>query len=317
MFVTGSTGFLGQHLCRALFKQCESVVCLTRDHVLCHPVMTASNSVVVHGDLSLPFLERVLAEYEIDTVFHLAAQVQVSVAQIDPTGSCEANIHGTWNVLEACRRQQTKRLVLASTDKVYGDGKVPYQEDQPLLPHGIYATTKAAAELIAESYRREYTMSLAITRCGNLYGPGHTNWSALIPDAIRSALTGQTLLLRSDGTMKRDFLFVENAISAYLLLADSEETGVFNLGTGHSFSVFDIIRHLRECGLDITTRPLAEGQLSPRHEIQEQCLDCSKAATRLNWRATSTLASGLERTIRWYKDQLSNDSILGTTNKHA
>lgn len=303
-FVTGSTGFLGRHFSATARARGDFVVALVRDDVRENWMQgfASGHDVRVTGDLSsLAFLERVIAEHEVDVVMHLAAQAQVSVAAADPTGTLEANVRGTWNVLEACRRQNVRRVVIAMSDKVYAHDPAPYREDQPLGASEVYGTSKACADLIADTYMRQYTMPIAIVRTGNLYGPGHTNFSTLIPDAIRCALKGWTLVLRSDGKMRRDFLFVGDAVDGYLKLADSVETGPFNFGNSEPHSVLEVVAAVsRATGaeLKVDIRGTARG------EIQEQWLDASKARVRLGWTPAHALDTGLAKTVPWYREYL-------------
>jgi CDP-glucose 4,6-dehydratase len=293
--VTGASGFLGRHLVDALARRGDFVVRIVRD-LLCD---TNAPATVLGGFAQV---ERAIAEYEIDTVFHLAAQVQVSTAVTDPTGTLESNVRGTWQVLEACRRQKVKRVIVSSSDKVYGDGEVPYTERQALQPHGIYATSKACADMLAQSYMREYGMSIAITRCGNLYGHGHTNWSTLIPGTIRSVLKGESPRLRSNGQARRDFLYVEDAVDGYLKLRDSDLVGPFNFGGGQAHSVIDVVEKIL-----LFTRsdlkPIIEDN-SPAEEISVQWLSIDRAANLLGWTPTRMLEQGLEETVAWYREYL-------------
>ncbi len=299
--VTGATGFLGRHLSDALHKRGDFVLALIRDG-LTHWATACPANVFVNGGFES--VERAIAEYEIDTVFHLAAQTQVSTAKADPVGTLEANIAGTWKVLEACRRQKVKRIIVASSDKVYGTGMTPYSErNNPILPHGIYATSKACADLLAFTYAREFDMSIAITRCGNLFGPGHTNWSTLIPGTIRSMLRNEVPVLRSNGQARRDFLFVEDAVDGYLKLADSTEVGAFNFGCGgRGHSVLEVVSAIGNA-MGSTILPIIADN-SNAVEIDEQVLDYSKAAHVLGWGPKHSLGEGLEKTVQWYREYL-------------
>jgi len=254
-------------------------------------------------------VERVIAEYEINTVVHLAAQTQVSTAVADPIGTFEANVQGTWRVLEACRRQKVKRVIVASSDKAYGDWIVPYTEAQPVLAGGIYATSKAAADMITQSYMREYGMSIAITRCGNLYGPGHTNWSTLIPGTIRSVLKGERPVLRSDGGPRRDFLFVEDVVDGYVKLIDSDARGPFNFGTGTGSTVIAVVEHILKI-TDSILRPEVR-VTETAMEIKDQIVDVSKAERVLGWKPKHTLVEGLSKTIAWYAHHFDACSCAG------
>ena len=300
--VTGASGFLGRHLVAALNARGDDVVALVRDIDV-----DSFGSIYKYKPLRIALgsfdqVERAIAEYEIDTVFHLAAQTQVSTAVADPIGTLEANVRGTWQVLEACRRQKVKRVIVASSDKAYGDGEVPYTETQNLRHSGVYATSKACADLIAQSYLQEYGMSIVITRCGNLYGPGHTNWSTLIPGTIRSILKGEAPRLRSNGQAKRDFLYVEDAVEGYLKLAESSRVGAFNFGGGQAWSALEVVERIcfmMQSGI----KPIIENN-SPATEIDEQWLSTDRASVLLGWHPTKPLDQGLEETIAWYREYL-------------
>lgn len=297
--ITGASGFLGGHLSAALRARGDFVVDLVRDRILGLHWRQIDPSVLVHGQLA--DVERIIAEYEIDVVFHLAAQTQVSVALADPAGTLEANVRGTWTVLDACRRQGIERLVVASSDKSYGDGTVPYSEKQDLKSGGVYATSKTCADLIAQAYAREFGIPLAITRCGNLYGPGHMNWSTLIPGTIRSVLRGERPRLRSDGGPRRDFLYVEDAVDGYLRIADMRETGIFNFGCGVGVTVTEVVAEiLRLMKTDLTPIPILQ-RGGGAVEIKNQVLDIQKAVDVLDWRPRHSLTAGLTKTIDWYR----------------
>lgn len=309
--VTGASGFLGRHLVRALAERDDVVVALVRDvHAGAIATIGDDCDAVVFGGFDQ--VERAIAEYEIDTVFHLAAQTQVSTAVKDPVGTLEANVRGTWQVLEACRRQQVERTIVASSDKAYGDGDVPYLENQSLRPHGIYATSKACADFIAQSYAKEFKLPVAITRCGNLYGPGHTNWTALIPGTIRLVLRGERPLLRSCGNARRDFLFIEDAVEGYLKLADSGDVGAYNFGCDvhhpDGTSAYGVVQKILELtgrkDLEIAVNSPDPTLGSGGVEIDVQVLGSGSAYLGLRWRPKHSLEDGLKKTIEWYRQHL-------------
>lgn len=301
--VTGAYGYLGRHLLRAFVNRGDFVTALVRDYT--QVSLARLPSAIVYGGFDQ--VERAIAEYECDVVVHLAAQVQVSTAVADPIGTFEANIEGTWKVLEACRRQNVKRIIVASSDKAYGDGETPYKETQPLRPHGIYATSKACADSLAQAYLAEYDMSVAITRCGNLFGPGHTNWSTLIPGTIRSVLKGERPVLRSNGGPRRDFLYVEDAVDGYLKLAESTATGPFNFGRGgKGTTVAEVVSTVLKV-MESKLEPVVADNSSSL-EIQDQVLDYSRAAKELGWVAKHGLTEGLTKTVAWYREHLKERS---------
>ena len=299
ILVTGATGFLASHLMPALRARGDRVVALVRDLVAEATLDPKSVHAIVRGRVQdYDVIARVLAEYEIDLVFHLAAQTQVSVAIAEPVGTFETNIQGTWTVLEACRKAGTRRVVVASSDKAYGAGDVPYSEDvNPTNGGAPYETSKAVQDMLAQTYARSYGMSVGITRCGNLYGPGHVNFSTLIPGTIRRIINGEAPQIRGDGSAKRDFLFVADAVDAYLRLADSNEVGAFNVGTGKPSSIVNVVSAILKA---MKSKLVPIHTEETKHEIRDQWLHSEKARERLKWTAKHDLAQGLRKTIPWY-----------------
>jgi CDP-glucose 4,6-dehydratase len=252
-FVTGATGLLGSWLTEELVRRGANVVCLIRDWVPESKMVDSgllSRVNTVRGELEdYNLLVRTLNEYEIDTVFHLGAQTIVGTALRSPLSTFEANVRGTWNVLEACRTCSTlvKRVLVASSDKAYGEHEqLPYTEDFPLHSRFPYDVSKACAEFIALSYFHTYRTPVAITRCGNLFGGGDLNFNRLIPGTIRSALLDEAPVIRSDGKFIRDYFYVRDAVDAYLALAerlpDDRFIGqAFNFGTETPVSVLGLV----------------------------------------------------------------------------
>lgn len=310
VFVTGATGLLGSWLVEELLARGATVTCLVRDWVPGSKLVRdglLERVNVVRGDLEdLPVLVRALNEYEIDTVFHLGAQTIVGVSSRSPISTFQANIAGTWNLLEACRLcpKLVERVIVASSDKAYGAHPVlPYTEDLPLQGRFPYDASKACAERIAHCYFHTYGVPLAVTRCGNLFGGGDLNFNRLVPGTIRSALRGEPPVIRSDGQFVRDYFYVRDAVGAYLLLAESlprqELLGeAFNFGNERPLAVVEMVRLILElCGkTSLTPKILNEAT----HEIPHQSLDCSKARRLLGWTPRFTLEDGLRETIEWY-----------------
>lgn len=321
--VTGGTGLVGSWLTRRLVESGADLVCLVRDWVPQSEVVrsgTLDHVKVVRGDVcDRDILERTLGEYEIDTVFHLAAQTIVGIANRNPVSTFESNIAGTWNVLEACRRSPSvKAIVVASSDKAYGgQEKLPYSEGTPLEGRHPYDVSKSCSDLIAQAYGVTYRLPVAITRCGNFYGGGDLNWNRLVPGTIRSVIRGERPVIRSDGQFVRDYFYVEDGAAAYMLLAErllAQGDGI--LGQGFNFSneiqvtVADLVnRILRTMGSSL--EPDIRNEAC--NEIRHQYLSAERARKRLGWQPLFTLEEGLARTISWYRDFLggSDDEFSG------
>lgn len=311
--VTGATGLVGYWLTRALADAGADVVCLVRDWVpQSELVRTGLDQRVktVRGDVrDQALLERVIGEYEIDTVMHLAAQTIVGIANRNPVSTFESNIQGTWALLEACRRSPSvKQVVFASSDKAYGDCEtLPYDESTPLVGRHPYDVSKSCADLIAQSYATTYGLPVTITRCGNFYGGGDLNWNRIVPGTVRSVARGQRPVIRSDGTYIRDYFYVEDGAAAYMLLAEKMAADPSLAGHAFNFSneiqvpVRDLVdRVLRAMGSELEPDVRNEAQ----HEIKHQYLSAAKAREVLGWSPLFTLDEGLERTIAWYGDFL-------------
>ncbi|MEB2271307.1 GDP-mannose 4,6-dehydratase [Bacillus safensis] len=310
VFVTGCTGLLGSYLVKELIDQGANVTGLVRDQVPRSNLYQGSQFEkmnVVQGSLEdMQTIERALGEYEIDTVFHLAAQAIVGVANRHPVSTFEANILGTWNVLEACRRQPLiKRVIVASSDKAYGDQEqLPYDEDMPLNGKHPYDVSKSCADLISHTYYNTYGLPVCITRCGNLYGGGDLNFNRIIPQTIQLVLEGKAPEIRSDGTFIRDYFYIEDAVKAYLLLAEKmEEKGLageaFNFSNEIQLTVLELVdKILKAMGSELKPRILNQGT----HEIKHQYLSAEKARKLLDWKPDFSIDEGLEKTIEWYRE---------------
>ncbi len=308
--VTGATGLVGSWLVQRLVQAGAAVVCLVRDWVP-HSEFVRSGLMnrvcVVRGDVrDQARLERALGEYEINAVFHLAAQTIVGIANRNPISTFETNIGGTWALLEACRRSPSvKEIVLASSDKAYGaQPQLPYAETMPLQGEHPYDVSKSCADLIAHAYTTTYALPVAITRCGNFYGGGDLNWNRIVPGTIRAVLRGQAPLIRSDGTFVRDYFYVEDGAAAYILLAEALATRpelrgeAFNFSNDAPVTVLDLVsRILAQVGTDL--QPVVLNQAF--NEIHSQYLDSHKARAMLGWAPLFDLETGLQRTIAWYK----------------
>jgi CDP-glucose 4,6-dehydratase len=316
-FVTGGTGLVGGWLTKALVENGASVVCLVRDWVPRSTLLSgdlAGKVILVRGDVrDQAALERILGEYEIDTVLHLAAQTIVPIANRNPVSTFESNIAGTWSVLEACRRSPAvKQVVYASSDKAYGEcDMLPYDETTPLRGSHPYDVSKSCGDLIAQSYAATYGLPVAITRCGNFFGGGDLNWNRIVPGTIRSVLRGERPVIRSDGTLIRDYFYVEDGAAAYMLLAErlagdpALRGSAFNFSNEMQLTVRDIVERilgLMGAGLDFDVRNEA------MNEIPHQYLSARRAREQLGWHPLFSFEKGLERTIEWYREFVGSEN---------
>lgn len=308
-FVTGAYGLLGSWLVRGLLARGDKVTVLRRDRLprSTLDLMGLEREVaVVEGDVrDAAVLSRAISDYEIDTVYHLAAQALVQVANRTPVPTFEANMQGTWTLMEAVRLHEVPRTVVASSDKAYGPhDTLPYREDFALQARFPYDVSKAATDLIARSYFHTFGVPVAVTRCANLYGGGDLNFSRLVPEVVRAVLTGGRPVIRSDGSPERDYLYVEDAVAAYLAITDGIDAGVasgeaFNAGTGRPVAVIDLVRTIaRAAGRDI--EPDIRGSGTPNAELDRQYVDITKIGERCDWAPSVELDEGMRRTIEWY-----------------
>lgn len=312
VFITGGTGFLGSYLVKALVDKGANVTILVRDVIPKSNLYNGNQYTrlnIVNGELeNYKLIERALGEYEIDTIFHLAAQAIVGVANRNPLGTFSANIEGTWNILEAARRSPLiKRVIVASSDKAYGDQeKLPYDEDMPLQGMHPYDVSKSCADLIAQSYYETYKLPVCITRCGNLYGGGDLNFNRIIPQTIKLVLNKQAPVIRSDGSYIRDYFYVEDAVRAYMQLAEKIEEydlggQAFNFSNEIQLTVLQLVEKLlKAMGSELKPIILNEGN----NEIKHQYLSAKKAREVLAWRPIYTIDEGINKTIEWYKEFL-------------
>ena len=309
-FVTGATGLVGGWLVKRLLDSHADVICLVRDWIPQSELVRAnllSHVKIVRGDVQdQALLERVLGEYEVDTVIHLAAQTIVPIANRNPASTFASNIGGTWSLLEASRRSKlVKQIVLASSDKAYGDHyQLPYTEDAPLQGRHPYDVSKSCADLIAQSYATTFGLPVVITRCGNFFGGGDLNWNRLIPGTIRSVLRGQRPVIRSDGQHIRDYFYVEDGAAVYMLLAENLANNpdlrgqAFNFSNETQITVLEIVQKLLSL-MNSDLEPDIRNEAN--NEIRHQYLSASKARKYFNWTARFSLDEGLQETIKWYK----------------
>ncbi|NMA65037.1 MAG: NAD-dependent epimerase/dehydratase family protein [Clostridiaceae bacterium] len=310
VFITGCIGFLGSYLAKELVNKGANVTGLVRDLIPFSNLYKGEehNKInFVFGQLEdINLLERALGEYEIDTVFHIAAQAIVGVANRNPLATFETNIRGTWNLLEAARRSPIiKRIIVASSDKAYGDQEIlPYDESMPLCGKHPYDVSKSCADLISQAYHKTYGLPVCITRCGNLYGGGDLNFNRIIPQTIRSILNGEEPVIRSDGTFIRDYFYVEDAVTAYMLLAERMidlkiEGEAFNFSNEIQLTVLELVNKILAL-MESDLKPVILNQGT--NEIRHQYLSAKKARDILKWKPVYTIEEGLKKTIAWYRE---------------
>lgn len=311
VFITGATGIVGYWLASHLYEIGAEVTVYIRDFVpksdfIKSDIFGKVN--IISGQLEDYLnIKRTLNEYEIDTVFHLGAQTIVETANRSPLGTFNSNIRGTWNILEACRNSKlVKNIVVASSDKAYGSSdKLPYTEDMPLTGEHPYDVSKSCSDLISQSYAKTYGMSIGIARCGNIYGGNDLNFNRIFPGTIRSLLHNQRPIIRSDGTFKRDYIYVKDVVNSYKVIAENlhrkEIKGQsFNFGNDKPLKVLEIVNGIQKL--------MKKEKLKPkilniaRGEIKDQYLSSKKARKLLNWKPKYTLEQGLKETIGWYKN---------------
>ncbi|MCE5240605.1 GDP-mannose 4,6-dehydratase [bacterium] len=312
VLVTGIYGFLASHLAEELLARGAAVIGLYRDRPVDSYLQLSGleeRVALVQGDITdLEACRRIVNEHEVQVVFHLAAQAIVGLANRSPYSTLESNVRGTYTLLEACRelreRGLVEAIVVASSDKAYGDQpELPYQEQAPLLGLHPYDASKSCADLLARMFAHTYGLPVAVTRCANLYGPGDPSPSRIVPATMLSLMRGERPIIRSDGSPLRDYLFVRDAVGAYLALAQAVAEGpaagrAYNIGTGVPVSVLELVKQIvAVSGVDLPP----EVQNTASGEIVHQYLDVRRAAEEIGWRATTPLAEGLGATYTWYK----------------
>lgn len=309
VFITGASGLLGSWLTKYMVDDDANVICLCRDNVPKSLLCDIKDKItVVNGNLEdYQLIERVLNEYEIETVFHLGAQTIVGTANRNPMSTFESNIRGTYNLLEACRRNDktVDAVIVASSDKAYGDqDKLPYEENAPLRGSHPYDVSKSCADLIAFTYFNTYKLPVCVTRCGNLYGAGDLNFNRIIPGTIRSIWNGERPVIRSNGTLIRDYFYVKDGALAYKHLAESMyELGIageaFNFSNETQVTVVGLVKKISDI-IGSNLEPEILG--TSKNEIVHQYLSAKKAHNILGWYPKYTLDEGLKETIDWYRN---------------
>jgi len=313
VFVTGATGLIGSSLVHALLSRGALVDAFVIPRPEPASMLARSGDIErvrVHvGHLEdRTSVEAAIASAAPDVVFHLGAQTLVGDARADPVRTFEVNIAGTWAVLEACRRFVTPSAVaIASSDKAYGSSaRLPYVETNTLAGTEPYEASKAVTDMLAQTYAIAYGLPVRIARCGNVYGRGDFNWSRIVPGTIRSVLAGERPVLRSDGTPVRDYVSVDDIVSAYLALVEHDIAPgeAFNFSSGERLTVLDVVRLINNA-VEANLEPVILG--TAVGEIAEQYLDSSKAQRALGWTAQRRLAESLPPIVAWYRDLLKSD----------
>lgn len=316
VLITGHQGFLGSWLTRTLVDLRAEIIGIdivkNSRNCLFPDLKTKIKS--IKGDVSdLYLIKTVIKKYKPEIVFHLAAQAIVGKSLTDPIRTFRSNIQGTWNILEACRGKSfIEAVIIASSDKAYGAHKtLPYKENAALLGNHPYDVSKSCADLISAAYFHTYAVPVAITRCGNIYGPGDFNFSRIVPDAIRCAILDKTLLIRSDGKFTRDYVYVEDIVNGYILLAQKLQSlhlsgEAFNFSDDNPLTVKEIVKKIYDL---VRKQPRFRILNKGKYEIKHQYLDSSKAKKIIKWRSKFTLEEGLRKTINWYRNHFKTKKV--------
>ncbi len=325
VLVTGATGVVGSRLVNRLLDLKANVICFIRDHDPASALWYAGDYErvsVVNGRLeNFEHVKAAIIERDIDTIFHLGAQAIVRCGHQDPHGTFETNIRGTYNILETCRLygDAVRKIVIASSDKAYGECEaLPYVEDTPLHARNPYDVSKCCADLISQSFAATYGLPIAIARCGNIFGPGDLHWSRLVPGTMRSLLRGERPVIRSDGSLIRDYLFVDDAVEAYIALGNwlegveskHDAQRAFNFSSNQPMSVMQMLNLIQNISGRRDLDPIVQNQA--KGEISAQHLDSTRARQILRWSEQTDLKAALRSTYEWYSDYLSrfaNDAI--------
>ncbi len=310
VFITGYEGFLGSNLTKRLISYGANVVGLDIKIRRKNTILTENDYekiVVVKGNVAnYKLLKEIISGYNIEIIFHFAAEAIVGECLKNPLRTFTSNIRGTWNILDACRRLSiVKAIIIASSDKAYGSHtKLPYNENTPLSGEHPYDVSKSCADLLAHTYYHTYGLPVIVTRCGNIFGPGDFNFSRIVPDTIRSAIQNKTLIIRSDGKFTRDYIYVSDIVSGYILLAGKIQKlklfgEAFNFSDEHPISVLELLKKIYRM---TNKKPNYKILNQAKYEIKHQYLSSKKAKRILGWKPKYSLEEGLKKTIAWYKD---------------
>ena len=322
ILITGYEGFLGSHLTKTLLGYGANVFGLD---ILTHRKQT----ILTDGDFAkikitkgsvenFSLVLKIIKENKIEFIFHLAAKSLVSDCLQKPIRAFSTNIKGTWNILEASRNSNTiKEIIIASSDKAYGSCcELPYKENTPLSGNHPYDVSKSCTDLIAQSYFHTYKLPVCVTRCGNFFGGGDLHFNRIVPGTIKSILKNERPVVRSNGLLIRDYIYVKDVVEAYLSLAekmdDEKIVGqAFNFSTDKPFSVLEIIEEISKVTKNSRLKPVILNNAT--NEIPNQHLSSEKARTLLNWEPKYGVRGGLEETYLWYRKFFEEQSFCRGT----
>lgn len=318
ILITGASGFLGSHLTARLLREDAYIFGLIKKDpgvtylkLVLKETKCKKAKILKSDILDFNSLLKIFRKYKPDICLHLAAQPIVGIANKSPLFTFETNIRGTWNILETARVCNTKAVVVASTDRAYGGQRMlPFKEEAALQPLHPYDVSKACADMLTRCYAHTYGVNTSVTRCVNIYGPGDFNFSRIIPDTVRSAIENKNPVIRSDGTPLRDYVFIDDAVRAYLILARKlylrkvTSGEAFNFGTGKPVSVLSLVHKILRVAKKYNLRPQVLGKKKIKGEIDRQYLSSLKANKMLGWKCRYTLEKGLKITFAWYSHYL-------------
>lgn len=320
ILITGANGFLGSHLSIALLKKGATVIGIIKEspkvsflEIALKEISAPKIKIIKSDIVNFNSMLKLFKKYKPDICLHVAAQPIVGIANKSPLPTFEANIKGTWNILEIARICNTRAVVVASSDKAYGEHKkLPYKEEVALQSLHPYDSSKACADILTRCYAHTYGLNTAVTRCANIYGPGDFNFSRIIPDTMRSALSNKDPIIRSDGTPFRDYIFIDDVVEAYLKLAkilykrNIKPGEAFNFGSGKPISVLSLVNKVLIIAKKPNLRPQILSKTKIKGEIDRQYLSSLKASNILSWRCRYTLNAGLKITFAWYAKYLTS-----------
>lgn len=313
VLITGYEGFLGSHLTKTLLDYGAKISGLDITTFRKQTILSDKNLnriAVIKGNVeNFSLVRRIIKENRTEFIFHLAAKALVRDCLQNPVRAFSTNIKGTWNILEASRdNNRIKAIIISSSDKAYGSHtKLPYKENAPLAGAHPYDASKSCADLIAYTYYHTYGLPVAVTRCGNIFGPGDFNFSRIVPDTIRSAVKNKTLIIRSNGKFTRDYVYIDDIVNGYILLAEKMQRlrlfgEAFNFSNENPISVIELVKNIyRLAGEKPDYKTLGKA----KHEIKHQYLSSKKARKILGWKPQFALDKGLKETIKWHKKTLS------------